>query len=34
MRDWESGQILNQYSLDQYEATWGIVSTLYSLDEM
>jgi salicylate hydroxylase len=24
MRDWKTGKILNQYSLEEYEATWGI----------
>lgn len=26
MRDWKTGEILNQYSLDDYEKTWGNVS--------
>ena len=25
MRDWETGKILNQYDLQDYEKTWGNV---------
>lgn len=32
MRDWKTGEILNQYSLEDYEATWGNVSAYVGVE--
>ncbi|WRT70062.1 uncharacterized protein IL334_007056 [Kwoniella shivajii] len=29
MRDWDTGKILNNYSLEEYEESWGIVTLLH-----
>ena len=28
-RNWEIGRVLNQYDLDNYEATWGNVYNMF-----
>ena len=34
MRDWETGRVLNQYNLDNYEATWGNVYNMFHRQDM
>ncbi|KAJ1599100.1 hypothetical protein NDA14_001795 [Ustilago hordei] len=34
MRDWQTGQILNQYHLDDYEETWGNVYNMFHRQDM
>ncbi|KAF9268247.1 salicylate hydroxylase [Marasmius fiardii PR-910] len=34
MRDWESGKILNQYNLDNYEQEWGNVYNMFHRQDM
>lgn len=34
MRDWETGQILNQYNLDNYEQEWGNVYNMFHRQDM
>ena len=34
MRDWETGNILNQYNLDNYEQEWGNVYNMFHRQDM
>ncbi|KAF9647651.1 salicylate hydroxylase [Thelephora ganbajun] len=34
MREWETGRILNQYDLSEYEATWGDPSNMFYRKDM
>ncbi|SOV03712.1 related to salicylate 1-monooxygenase [Ustilago sp. UG-2017a] len=34
MRDWQTGQILNQYHLDDYQETWGNVYNMFHRQDM
>ena len=34
MRDWETGSVLNQYNLDNYETTWGNVYNMFHRQDM
>lgn len=34
MRDWHTGEILNQYQLDDYERTWGNVYNMFHRQDM
>lgn len=34
MRDWETGNILNQYNLDNYEKDWGNVYNMFHRQDM
>jgi salicylate hydroxylase len=34
MRDWETGKILNQYNLDNYEQEWGNVYNMFHRQDM
>ena len=34
MRDWETGHVLNQYDLDDYEATWGNAYNMFHRQDM
>lgn len=34
MRDWETGEILNQYNQDDYETIWGHPSLMFYRQDM
>lgn len=34
MRDWETGSVLNQYDLGDYEATWGNEYNMFHRKDM
>ncbi len=34
MRDWDTGKILNQYNLDNYEQEWGNVYNMFHRQDM
>lgn len=34
MRDWETGKILNQYNLENYEREWGNVYNMFHRQDM
>ena len=34
MRDWKTGHVLNEYDLNDYEATWGNVYNMFHCQDM